>query len=346
MSLEMWSPPSGRIPVYQMAPSRKRATSVVPPPRSMSRIPSSFSSAEITASAEASGSRTRSWTCNPARLTLRTRFLTEVVAPVTRWTSTSSRTPDIPSGSLTPSSSSTRKVCGRTWMISRSWGRLMARAASRARSISAGLTSRCLPDTATTPRLLTPRMCPPATPAMTEATSTPAISSASPTACLMDSTVESILTTTPLRRPRDGLTPTPMMSRLPTGDHSAITQQIFVVPTSSPAITWRPLVLAMSPLPRRGFEHDLVAEAQVDGRHRFPDRAELGQHAQQTAQPGLPVFRPQPHLDAVHGVEHGPIGPAHVDLGDLSEQGAARAQQDAEQGDSGCESGRSAGAGR
>jgi len=54
---------------------------------------------------------------------------------------------------------------------------------------------------------------------------------------LMDSTVESMFTTTPLRSPRDGLTPTPMMSRLPTGDQSAMTQQILVVPTSSPAMT-------------------------------------------------------------------------------------------------------------
>ena len=43
----------------------------------------------------------------------------------------------------------------------------MARAASTARSTSAALTSRCLPEIATTPRLLTPRMWPPATPAHT-----------------------------------------------------------------------------------------------------------------------------------------------------------------------------------
>ena len=123
----------------------------------------------------------------------------------------------------------------------------MARAASSARSTSAGLTSRCLPETATTPRLLTPRMCPPATPAMTLEISTPAISSASPTACLMLSTVESMLTTTPLRRPRDGLVPTPTMSTVPMDDHSAMTQQILVVPTSSPVMSCRPLDLAMAP---------------------------------------------------------------------------------------------------
>ena len=73
----------------------------------------------------------------------------------------------------------------------------------------------------------------------------PAICSASATACLMASTVESMLTTTPLRSPRDGLTPMPTMSRPPPEEASAMTQQILVVPTSSPAITCRPLPLAM-----------------------------------------------------------------------------------------------------
>jgi hypothetical protein len=57
-------------------------------------------------------------------------------------------------------------------MISRSCGTLRARAASTARATSAALTSRSFPEIATTPRLFTPRMCPPATPAYTAATST------------------------------------------------------------------------------------------------------------------------------------------------------------------------------
>jgi len=51
---------------------------------------------------------------------------------------------------------------------------------------------------------------------------------------LIASTVESMLTTTPRRRPRDGAVPTPTMSRPPSGDGRAMTAQIFVVPTSSP----------------------------------------------------------------------------------------------------------------
>src|SRR5512142_291774 len=58
------------------------------------------------------------------------------------------------------------------------------------------------PEIATTPRLFSERMWPPATPAYTAATSTPAICSASATACLIASTVESMLTTTPRRSPR------------------------------------------------------------------------------------------------------------------------------------------------
>ncbi len=127
----------------------------------------------------------------------------------------------MPIGSRTPSASSTTNVWGSTWMISRSCGTLMARAASTARSTSAALTSRSRPEIATTPRLLSERMWPPATPAYTRDTSTPAICSASATACLIASTVESMLTTTPRRRPREGAEPTPMTSRPPPGLGSA-----------------------------------------------------------------------------------------------------------------------------
>src|ERR1700730_1920409 len=214
-------------------------------------------------------------------------------------------------------------------MISRSWGRLIARAASSARSTSAWLTSRCLPETAMTPRLFTPRIWPPATPASTLAISTPAISSASPTACLTLSTVESILTTTPLRRPRDGLVPTPTMSRVPMDDHSAMTQQILVVPTSSPVMSCRPLDLPMVLLPLRGFQHDLVAEAQVDGRHGLPRSPKLREHTPQAPEAAFPVLAPDPHLDAVQHVEHGTLGAAHVHFRDLAQQRALRPHEGA-----------------
>ena len=125
----------------------------------------------------------------------------------------------------------------------------MALAASSARSTSKALTSRLRPETATTPRLLRPRMCPPATPAYTDATSTPAICSASATAFRIDSTVESMLTTTPLRRPRDAAAPTPTTSSPPSELTSAMIAQILVVPTSRPTITLgsRPRLTATRP---------------------------------------------------------------------------------------------------
>ena len=81
MSLVMWSPPSGITSVCHTAPSRKRATSVVPPPMSIRSTPSSRSSGVSTDSPEASDCRTTSSTFRPARLTLRTTFWTAVRGP-------------------------------------------------------------------------------------------------------------------------------------------------------------------------------------------------------------------------------------------------------------------------
>ena len=59
------------------------------------------------------------------------------------------------------------------------------------------------------------------------------MSSASSTAFLMDSTVASMLTTTPLRSPIEGWVPMPMMLTEPP-DTSPTTAQILVVPMSRP----------------------------------------------------------------------------------------------------------------
>ncbi len=182
-------------------------------------------------------------------MTERITFCTEVTAAVTTCTSTSSRTPDMPSGSRTPSASSTMNVCGSTCRISRSCEMLIARAASTARSTSAWLTSRSLPETATTPRLFTERMWPPATPAYTAETSTPAICSASATAWRIASTVESMLTTMPRRSPRDGAAPTPTTSRPPPGRGAATMAQTLVVPTSRPTISSADLPRLTAPPP-------------------------------------------------------------------------------------------------
>jgi len=59
------------------------------------------------------------------------------------------------------------------------------------------------------------------------------MNSASSTAFLIDSTVLSMLTTTPLRSPSVGWEPSPMMS-MPVLVSSATTAVTFVVPMSSP----------------------------------------------------------------------------------------------------------------
>ena len=146
-----------------------------------------------------------SCTSRPALLAHLMMFWAEATAPVTMWTSASSRVPVMPTGSLMPVWSSMMNSCGRMWITSRSTGRATALAASMTRSTSCCVTSRFLPEIAMTPRLLSPLMWPPAMPTKADRISTPAINSASSTARRTESTVASMLTTTPLRKPRDGL---------------------------------------------------------------------------------------------------------------------------------------------
>ena len=121
--------------------------------------------------------------------------------------SASRRTPTMPTGFLIPPCWSTMNSCGMTWRTSRSMGMTIAFAASITRSTSSLVISLSLPVTATTPRELMPSMCPPATPVYTPCTSRPDMSSADSTAFWMDFTVDSMLITTPRRRPRDGVVP-------------------------------------------------------------------------------------------------------------------------------------------
>ena len=106
------------------------------------------------------------------------------------------------------------------------------RALSTARLMSSRVTSCFL--RATTPLRFSPEIWLPAIPVYTELICTAAMSSASSTAFLIDSTVLSMFTTTPLRRPREGQEPTPMMFSGPSSGTSATMAQIFVVPMSRP----------------------------------------------------------------------------------------------------------------
>src|SRR6185369_12320022 len=185
------------------------------------------------------------------------------------------------------------------------------------------------------------------------ATSAPAICSASATACLIASTVESMFTTTPRRSPREGALPTPITSIPPPGLGSPITAQIFVVPTSSPTTSSGAFTFFMgagAPWPPRtaggpfesrvasfvgaSLQDHLVAEAEIHALHVL-GRRHLGQHAFEAGQPLLPLLAAQPHLDAVDRVEHRALGPAHVDLRDLRGQARAGAEQRADERDGG-----------
>ncbi len=121
-SFVRWLPPSAMTAVCRMEPLWKTAMSVVPPPMSTRQTPSSFSSSESVASDEASGCSTMSATLRPVRCAHFTMFWAEETAPVTMSALASSRTPLIPTGSFTPSWSSTTNSCGRTWITSRSSG--------------------------------------------------------------------------------------------------------------------------------------------------------------------------------------------------------------------------------
>src|SRR5579885_2618408 len=189
-----------------------------------------------------------------------------------------------------------------------------ARAAATACWMSPGVTSSFL--SATTPLALLPAMWLPAMPVYTELICTAAISSASSTAFLMDSTVLSMLTTTPLRRPRDGLDPTPTMSTPPSSVTWATTATTLVVPMSSPTTIWSRLATARHPLSAK--DH-LARILQVD----FLALERLvGARADATRLLHLPVpiplvfdrLGPEPEPPAVE-VRDRMVGVRHVHLG-------------------------------
>ena len=144
-----------------------------------------------------------------------------------------------------PSCSSTTKSCGSTCRISRPVGSETALAASIARRTSSRVISRFLPATAITPRLLNPLMCGPDRARCTESISTPAISSASSIAFLIESTAVARFTTTPQGMTRDRHASDDVDRRLPALPDPAVT---FDVPTSSPRYALSPLLRWCLPL--------------------------------------------------------------------------------------------------
>src|SRR5262245_40048755 len=196
-------------------------------------------------------------------------------------------------------------------------------------------------------------MCGPDKPRCTESISTPAMSSASSIAFLIDSTAASRLTTTPRRIPRDSATPRPTTSSPPPSSISPTTAVTFEVPTSSPtryrsrrATRPPPLSLPLrarralgagpgragAPIDRPNVHARLEAEVDViDRRNPFAQRrGEL--HVE---------LQPPQELLVAH-VDHGRIAAqnhrgivrvAHVDLRDaLAELGARLERRDQPRG--------------
>src|SRR6186713_309803 len=124
--------------------------------------------------------------------------------------------------------------CGSTCRMRWSAGMATALAASITCVTSTSVTSRS--RIATTPCEFRLRTWLPAIPANTEWISHPAISSASSTARWIDCTVDSMLTTTPFLRPRDGCEPMPSTSMPPSAFTSPTSATTFDVPMSRPTI--------------------------------------------------------------------------------------------------------------
>jgi hypothetical protein len=253
MSWVMWSPPSGMTAECASVPRRKTPTSVVPPPMSMSSVVSSCSASPSTDRPEASACTTRPSTSAPASPAQRRRFESGPCAPATMCTSTSSRTPDMPIGSLMPSLPSTTYSWGITWRMSMfaSSGTAWAFSMQRSTSALGDLLPRRM---AAMPWLVRALRWLPGHADPGRVTSTPATRWAAWIDWRTDAIVRSRFTTTPLRRPSEGTVPSPMMSRTPSPATSPITVQILVVPMSSPTMMRSSLMVRCS-LPRGRPRH-------------------------------------------------------------------------------------------
>src|SRR4029079_2817768 len=230
-------PPTGGPAVRTGEPAANIARAIVPAPMSATATPSSFSVSDRTASAEPSPDATSSSIFTPAAATHFERFWTAVAEPVTMWTSTSSRSALIPSGSFTPSWPSTLKPRRSTWRTSWFDGIETARATSIARLTSSRVTSLRGPLTATWPGEFRLSTCWPPTATKARSIFQPDRRSARSTDSAIERTVWSMLTTTPFFRPDDGTVPWPMTVSRQSRRSSPMSVQTLDVPTSLPTRT-------------------------------------------------------------------------------------------------------------
>src|SRR6202140_4659649 len=146
----------------------------------------------------------------------------------------------MPIASLTPSCPSTVYARGMTWMTWRSEATLMARLASTTRWTSSSPISWSGRATATTPVEFCDQRWVPASETTTDSMRWPALRAAVTAAAWMAAIVLSRFTTTPLRRPSEGLSPTPMMvTGVPGSSASPMTTATRLVPRSRPTVFFR-----------------------------------------------------------------------------------------------------------
>ena len=237
MSLVTWSPAIGITAVWRIAPPENTAMSVVPPPMSTGRrrVPSRRRPAS--AWLEASCSSTMSSTSRAAALHALDDVLRGAVGPgddvhlgLEAHAGHADRLAD---ALLRSMMNSCGRMCGIFW----SAGIATARAASITRSTSPWATS--LSRIATMPCEFSERTCEPAMPANTEWIWQPPSAPASSTARWIDCTVDSMFTTTPFFRPREGCEPRPIDLDRAVGPSSPTIATTFEVPMSRPTIRLR-----------------------------------------------------------------------------------------------------------
>src|SRR3954447_13267007 len=284
-SLVTLLPPTGSTAVWNGEPSENSVRSMVTAPMSATATPSSFSVSVSTASDEASPSTTSSSIFTPASWTHLVRFWTAVADALTMCASTSSRSALIPSGSLTPSWPSTVNPRRSTWSTSRLLGIDTARATSIARLMSSRVTSRWCAVTATWPVEFRLSTCWPPTPTKARSIFQPDSRSARSTASVMERTVWSMLTTTPLRSPLVSTVPWPITVRRPSRLTSPIRAQTLDVPTSMPTRTASRSTCGVSLLIRRCGTLDEVPPDQRDVVEDPEPEADEGDEVEVEAQP-------------------------------------------------------------
>src|SRR3989338_682185 len=242
------------------------------------------------------------------------------------WTPTSSREPRRPTGSRTPSRSSTLKRWRMVWIAECPCGKLATLALEITSSTSACVISLSSLTMGILPALLKEPMLRPVRLTSTRLISRPStFFSASRTARWIDSTTSSWWWTSPLWIPSVSTLLVPIRLITPSSRTSATTIFVFCVPTSSPtkmsSLEFQ-IIFLNSSFAMGGFppscgapEHDrhVAVHGQIGGGHAQPPVPGVIQNVLQPAQILLHEYKPdfQPH--AVGHLDQQHVRPGNID---------------------------------